>query len=80
VVGFDDIWIAANYWPPLTTIRQPRQDLGRVATATQLDILEIGAASSGEGLRITHPSELIIRGSTAAPPLHLRPDNRAVIG
>jgi LacI family repressor for deo operon, udp, cdd, tsx, nupC, and nupG len=64
-VGFDDIWVAANYWPPLTTIRQPRQDLGRVATAALLDLLESGTGSANEGIRITLPSELIVRGSTA---------------
>lgn len=67
LVGFDDINIAENYWPPLTTMRQPRNELGRVATATLIDILE-GTAPSGEGLRIVLPSELIVRGSTAPLP------------
>ena len=71
VVGFDDIWVAATYWPPLTTIRQPRQDLGRVATATLLDQLE-GRKPASEGVRITLPSELIVRGSTAAPRMRSR--------
>ena len=71
VVGFDDIWVAATYWPPLTTIRQPRQDLGRVATATLLDQLE-GQGPASEGVRITLPSELIVRGSTAPPRMRSR--------
>lgn len=64
VVGFDDISIAANYWPPLTTMRQPRSDLGRVATGTLIDILE-GNIDPERGLQIVLPSQLIVRGSTA---------------
>ena len=71
VVGFDDINIAENYWPPLTTMRQPRNDLGRIATATLLDILE-GATRPNLGLRIVLPSQLIVRGSTAVAPAHQR--------
>ncbi|HEY4200206.1 MAG TPA: LacI family DNA-binding transcriptional regulator [Devosiaceae bacterium] len=73
LVGFDDISITENYWPPLTTVRQPRRDLGRVATATLLDILE-GTARPSDSLRIVLPSELIIRRSTASP--LSPPDNR----
>jgi LacI family repressor for deo operon, udp, cdd, tsx, nupC, and nupG len=66
LIGFDDISIAANYAPPLTTMRQPRQDLGRIATATLLDILE-GTAPASASIRITLPSELVVRASTAPP-------------
>jgi len=72
VVGFDDINIASCYWPPLTTMRQPRYQLGRVTTATLLDIID-GTTNPDSGLRIVLPSELIVRGSTASP----RPRSRA---
>jgi LacI family transcriptional regulator len=31
VVGFDDFQIASRVWPPLTTIRSPTRDIGRMA-------------------------------------------------
>ena len=31
VIGFDDISLAATYNPPLTTIRQERNELGKCA-------------------------------------------------
>lgn len=69
LIGFDDINIAENYWPPLTTMRQPRHELGRVATATLLDILD-GTTRPNQGLHVILPSQLIIRGSTAACSSH----------
>ncbi|HTN62984.1 MAG TPA: LacI family DNA-binding transcriptional regulator [Devosia sp.] len=63
VVGFDDLAIALHYWPPLTTVRQPREKLGQMAAATLIDILE--GSSRTEPLRIVLTSEMIIRASTA---------------
>lgn len=42
VVGFDDIELASHLWPALTTIRQPKRDLGRTAAQVVL------AAIAGE--------------------------------
>ena len=39
IVGFDDIEFAAYVDPPLTTVRQPRDELGRLAMQMLLDIL-----------------------------------------
>ena len=39
VVGFDDIPFAGAYDPPLTTIRQPRREMGRVAARVLLAAL-----------------------------------------
>jgi DNA-binding LacI/PurR family transcriptional regulator len=63
VVGFDDVPRAATWDPPLTTIRQPLVDKGRVAA----DLLLQQIADGGRG-RIELPIELVVRGSTAAPP------------
>src|SRR5690606_25394980 len=38
VVGFDDITISEHYVPPLTTMRQPREKIGRMATETLVNI------------------------------------------
>lgn len=40
VVGFDDIACAATNNPPLTTVRQPLQEMGRVAATTLLQLIQ----------------------------------------
>ena len=40
VVGFDDIALAQYVTPPLTTVRQPQTELGRVAMQMLLDLLD----------------------------------------
>jgi LacI family repressor for deo operon, udp, cdd, tsx, nupC, and nupG len=66
VIGFDDITISENYAPPLTTMRQPREKIGRIATETLINILE-GNVTSSDPVRVLLRSELIVRDSTAAP-------------
>ncbi len=39
VIGFDDILSAATNNPPLTTVRQPLQEMGRVAATTLLEMI-----------------------------------------
>jgi DNA-binding LacI/PurR family transcriptional regulator len=65
VVGFDDIPGAAAADPPLTTMRQPLAGKGEVAGELLLESLA-GAAREPQ-VRIL-PTELVTRGSTAAPP------------
>ena len=65
VIGFDDISVAEHYLPALTTMRQPRHAMGKAATAALLDILE-GRQDPSTTTRIVLPSEIVIRGSTAA--------------
>jgi DNA-binding LacI/PurR family transcriptional regulator len=64
VVGFDDISIAAFSIPPLTTVRQPLQKMGRIAAQTLLDRIEDRAAFIPE---IAVEPELIARKSTGPP-------------
>jgi LacI family repressor for deo operon, udp, cdd, tsx, nupC, and nupG len=64
VVGFDDLAVAAHYAPPLTTMRQPRELLGRMAAEALIDILEDVEQQRGR-LRIVLNSDLIVRESTA---------------
>jgi DNA-binding LacI/PurR family transcriptional regulator len=61
VVGFDDLPIASFVEPPLTTIRQPKSDMGRRAAAMMLALL---AGSSSE-VSVLVPGELVVRESTA---------------
>ena len=68
VVGFDDISVAGAYSPALTTMRQPREQIGRIATDTLIDMLE-GRSRSPSPVRVVLSSELIVRDSTAAIPV-----------
>ncbi|GGO37263.1 LacI family transcriptional regulator [Gemmobacter aquaticus] len=63
VVGFDDIELVAHIAPPLTTIRQPRNQLGRIAAERLLARLEGRVDDTDTVL----PVELVLRGSTAPP-------------
>ncbi|MGH9260369.1 MAG: substrate-binding domain-containing protein, partial [Acidimicrobiales bacterium] len=60
VVGFDDSELARSADPPLTTVRQPIEQLGGEMARLLVDQLDRGAAPSGVVLR----TELIVRRST----------------
>lgn len=64
IIGFDDIPQAALVRPALTTVRQPLEQMGRVATQMLLDVLKNPGSKPN---RIELPTELIIRDSTAKP-------------
>ncbi len=63
IIGFDNISLAEFCDPPLTTVSQPRFDIGREAMLLLLDQLQGHNVSSGSRLL---DCELIIRGSTKA--------------
>jgi DNA-binding LacI/PurR family transcriptional regulator len=70
VLGFDDLPLAANTHPPLTTIRQPLYDMGRMAAQMVVDL----AAKRGLLSRqVELPTQLIVRASCAAPPAKMEP-------
>ena len=62
VVGFDDIAIASYFAPPLTTMRQPRETIGQLATRALIDIIE-GVIPEDEPVHIMLKAELVVRGS-----------------
>jgi LacI family transcriptional regulator len=64
ISGYDDIGLAKNIWPGLTTIHQPADELLDQA-ARQL-IRDLKGTPSVESPRIMR-SELVIRGSTGKP-------------
>jgi LacI family transcriptional regulator, repressor for deo operon, udp, cdd, tsx, nupC, and nupG len=64
LIGFDDIAVARHCAPPLTTMRQPREQIGRVATEALIDILD-GALFERDPLRVVLSCELVVRSSTA---------------
>ncbi len=61
VVGYDDIPVAAYSDPPLTTIRQPMQEVG--ALATRLLIQAIENPSAVPGGEVLLKAQLVRRGS-----------------
>ncbi|KAB8310249.1 MULTISPECIES: DNA-binding transcriptional regulator CytR [Rahnella] len=64
VVGFDDIKASQFTDPPLTTVAQPRFQLGRQAMLLLLEQLQGNPVQNGSLLL---DSELVVRQSTAAP-------------
>lgn len=65
VMGYDDMPFAAHADPPLTTIRQPIQQLGSVAAATLIDIIEHPHLPHQHHLVLS--TELVVRQSCGSP-------------
>lgn len=61
VVGFDDIILAEAFEPALTTVRQPRLQIGRKAMQLMEGILEKGISGGVHELK----TQLIVRASVA---------------
>ncbi|MGH9630898.1 MAG: substrate-binding domain-containing protein [Bryobacteraceae bacterium] len=74
VVGYDDLGTAMS--PPLTTIRSFPEEVGRVAARTLIEKI-VGQASQQ---RIAIPTELVVRGTTAAPDECVRSKTRLIRG
>jgi DNA-binding LacI/PurR family transcriptional regulator len=64
LIGFDDIPDAANFRPPLTTVRLDFAAVGRRALELLLPQLRAGAAP---GERVTIQPRLVVRASAATP-------------
>lgn len=62
LVGFDDFDLADLTSPPLTVVRQPAQEMGRVATNLLLDRISRGEVPK-TGNRIVLPVEIVLRRS-----------------
>jgi LacI family transcriptional regulator len=71
VVGFDDIDVSQATTPRLTTVRQPLQELGRMAVTALMRVLD---GHDAEALHIELATELVIRDSTAVSPRRLPPE------
>jgi LacI family transcriptional regulator len=65
VTGFDDIDMAQATRPMLTTVRQPLQEMGRIAVSLLIRLLERHRL---DALHIELATELIVRGSTGRVP------------
>ena len=61
MIGFDDSEHAAIVTPPLTTVRQPLAEMGRMAVMLLTRLLE---GQRLEALHIELKTRLVLRGST----------------
>jgi DNA-binding LacI/PurR family transcriptional regulator len=68
VVGFDDSPTAAQATPPLTTVTQPQEEKGRLAAQWLIEEIE-DSRPPGWHTRAILPTELVVRESTAPPPV-----------
>lgn len=60
VVGYDDIEMATNFHPPLTTVRQPIEAGGRELVSALLELVD-----DGEHTPRLLPTQLVVRETTA---------------
>jgi DNA-binding LacI/PurR family transcriptional regulator len=63
LVGFDDLPMTLYMDPPLTTVRQPKHEMGRMAMQVLLKL--IAGSEADQNVRVA--GELIVRESTAPP-------------
>ncbi|MDQ1286794.1 MAG: LacI family transcriptional regulator [Actinomycetota bacterium] len=64
IVGFDDTFVAEWSSPRLTAVRQPLQEMGRVAVRT---ILRLADGEALDALHVELATALVVRESTAPP-------------
>lgn len=63
LAGFDDLPLALYMEPPLTTVRQPKHEMGRLAMQVLLKLM--AGEKAEQNVRVT--GEVIVRESTAPP-------------
>ncbi len=73
VTGFDDVPVARHLHPPLTTVRQPMQDLG----ATAFDVLYSRINATGGEPDVVLPVQLVVRESCGCAPNPASPAGKA---
>ena len=75
VVGFDDMPESSSFWPPLTTVHQEFDEVGRHSVDLLVRAIKQGVAQKHPSeteisgtTRLLVPTRLIVRASTAPPP------------
>jgi DNA-binding LacI/PurR family transcriptional regulator len=64
IVGYDDVPLAAHTTPPLTTVRQPTREQGRIAAEALVRRMESAETAARE--ERVMPCELVVRASTVS--------------
>ena len=69
VVGFDDIDFSAHTWPPLTTVRVPKEEIGRLAVVRLQERLRMasGLRETMPPITLEVPVSLVVRQSCRPP-------------
>ena len=65
IIGFDDLPQSALTHPPLTTVRQPLQEMGRTAVEMVLDLINKRTDKPPERVQLN--TELVVRASCQPP-------------
>ncbi|MDX6504385.1 MAG: hypothetical protein QOE29_1510 [Gaiellaceae bacterium] len=65
IVGFDDLDLSRVVVPALTTVRQPLDEMARIAVALLMRLID---GQEIDTLHVELATELIVRASTAPPP------------
>lgn len=76
VIGFDDTFAATFTAPPLTTVRQPINAIGRVALRT---LLQQARNEPIDSRHVQLMTQLVVRESTAPPPARAAAADRRLI-
>ena len=63
IIGYNDAPLVSHLMPPLSTVRLPADEIGRLAGRAVTTLIE----KPGEPYAISLPAELIVRASTAPP-------------
>lgn len=66
VIGFSDLELSRVCHPPLTTVRQPREELGMEAVRLLVALIEGDTSTAYRGAHLL-PTQLCIRGSCGPP-------------
>jgi DNA-binding LacI/PurR family transcriptional regulator len=66
VVGFDDMQESSSFWPPLTTVHQEFDDVGRHSVDLLLQAIN---HRTREAASLLVPTRLVVRASTGPAPL-----------
>ena len=66
LVGFDDSVVARHMDPPLTSVRQPIEEMGRTMARMLLERVagRRGSAASAGGPAVVLPNRLVVRESS----------------
>ncbi len=67
LVSIHDIWFADATWPPITAVKMPNYEMGKVAIGMLLKQMETGVIE--KNILIEPPNQLVVRSSTAKPPI-----------
>ena len=68
LIGFNDLPLVERLTPPLTTVRLPLADMGRLAAQVLLTEIDRSTASEPVAQSLLGV-ELAVRGTTAPPPV-----------